>query len=330
MARRRCSVCGAPAAVHLPYARLSLCPRHFQEYIERKVRRVLERVGALRPGARLLAAVSGGKDSAAMLHALARVAVPAGVEVLGLHIVLGFGPYSERSRDAAVEACRKLGIPCIVVSVEELVGMPVHELARRLRRPTCSVCGVVKRYIINAAAVEYKADYIAMGHNADDIIAYSVKEFLSQNLEALAKLGPATETVEGVAVGRLRPLYEVYEREALLYAMLTGTPFLHDECPYRPRAPIEQRVKEFMNRLEEEHPGVKIGFIRRLEKRLTLYKSLAGDARPGRCSVCGLAAAGGECSFCRLTRRATGEPKGPRVRQKLRELIEGLERGASN
>ncbi|NOZ89386.1 MAG: TIGR00269 family protein [Crenarchaeota archaeon] len=320
-ARARCSVCGAPAVARVPYARLSLCPKHFMEFVERKVRRVLERVGALRPGAKLLAAVSGGKDSAAMLQAVVRVAAPRGVRLAALHLDLGFDGYSSASRDAAVAACEKLGVPCVVVRVAEAAGLPVHELARRVRRPTCSVCGVVKRYLINAAAVEMGADYVLMGHNADDIIAYTVKEFLNQNLEAIAKLGPATESIPGLAAGRLRPLYEVYEREALLYAVVSGVPFLHDECPYRPRAPIEQRVKEFMNRLEEEHPGVKIGFIRRLEKRMDLYRSLVGDEKPGRCRVCGLPAAGEECSFCRITRRATGEPRGTLARSLIRAKL---------
>ena len=325
-ARRRCSVCGEPAVAYLPYARLALCPRHLEEYIERKVRRVLRRVGALRRGVRLLAAVSGGKDSAAMLRALARVAAPEGVELLGLHLVLGFGGYSLRSRDTAAKACGELGVPCLVVNVEKVVGAPVHVLARRVRRPVCSVCGIVKRYVINAAAVEAGADYVAMGHNADDIIAYSVKEFLSHNIEALAKLGPATETVEGLAVGRLRPLYEVFEREALLYALVTGTPFLHEECPYRPVAPIEQRVKEFMNRVEEEHPGTKMMFVRRLEARLSLYRSLAekGGGELRRCRICGMPSAGEVCSFCRITGRATGSPAGPRVREALREMIARL------
>ena len=321
---RRCSICGRPAVVRLPYARLSLCRDHFIEFVERKVKRVLKRVGALRPGARILVAVSGGKDSAAMLQALVRVARPEGVELVAVHLDLGFDGYSTASSRVAVEACEKLGVPCLVVNVAEAAGLPVHELARRLRRPTCSVCGVVKRYLINAVAVEAGADYVAMGHNADDIIAYSVKEFLNQNLEALAKLGPSTETVEGLAVGRLRPLYEVFEREALLYALLTGVPFLHDECPFRPEAPIEQRVKEFANRLEEEHPGTKMNFIRRLESRMKVYKALAGEAKPNRCKVCGMPAAGEVCSFCRITMKAVGEPRGPHARRLVREKLESL------
>jgi uncharacterized protein (TIGR00269 family) len=329
-AARRCSICGAPAVAYLPYARLALCEKHFVDYIDRKVGRVLRRVGALRRGSRIVAAVSGGKDSATMLASLAKHARENGVEVIGVHIVLGFGPYSERSRQAAEEACRKLNVPCLVVSVEELLGVGVYELARRSRRPVCSVCGIVKRYILNAVAVEAGADYVALGHNGDDIIAYAMKSFLNQDLGYIAKLGPATKTVPGLAVGRIRPLYEVFEKETLIYALVSGTPFLHEECPYRPVAPIEQRIKEMMNRLEEEHPGIKMSTVKKLASSVPLYERLAGEAEIGRCRHCGLISAGDECSFCRLTRRVLGEPAGPKVREWARSrLAEVLGRGES-
>ena len=330
-AARRCSICGEPAVAYLPYARLALCPRHFTEYIDRKVGRVLRRVGALKPGSLIVAAVSGGKDSVTMLASLTRHAREAGARVLGVHLVLGFGPYSERGRRAAEDACRKLGVPCLVVDVEHVVGAPVHVLARRARRPVCSVCGIVKRYVLNAVAVEAGADYVALGHNGDDILAYAVKSFLNQDLGYIAKLGPATETVPGLAVGRLRPLYEVFERETLIYALVSGLPFLHEECPYRPAAPIEQRLKEAFNRLEEEHPGYKMAALRKLAGNIKLYEKLGAEAPLGRCRHCGLISAGSECSFCRLTRRVLGEPAGPRVREELRRLLRevSLDEGAT-
>jgi len=319
---RRCSICGAPAVARIPYARLTLCPHHFMEFIERKVERVLRRVGALRSGVRILAAVSGGKDSAAMLTALARVAKRHGVQVIGLHLVLGFGPYSERSRKAAGEACKANKVPCIMLDIDKTLGAPVHVIARRARRPVCSVCGLIKRYVINAAAVELGADYVAMGHNADDIIAYTLKVFLNQDLAAIVKFGPATESIDGIAVARLRPLYEVTEKESLLYAIVSSTPFLHEECPFRPEVPIEERVKEFMNKVEEEHPGMKISYIRRLALNIDAYKKLAKAKgwEIQRCKSCGLLSAGSECGFCRLTRRTLGEPKGKHIRETVRRL----------
>ena len=323
---RRCSVCGAPAVVYVPYARAAFCPRHFVEFIDRKVARVLRRTGAIRPGGLLVAAVSGGKDSVAMLASLVKHARGAGTRVVGVFIELGLGGYSSGSRRAAEEACGRLGVPCVVVDVGEVVGASVPELARRARRPVCSVCGVVKRWVLNAVAVELGADYVALGHNGDDVLAYAVKGFLNQDHASLSKLGPSTPSIPGLAVGRLRPLYEVFERETLVYSLVEGLPFLHEECPYRPRQPLEHGIKEALNRLEESHPGLKISALRRLEKAVPLYERLAREEAGGEweakpCRVCGLISAGGECSFCRLTRRALGEPAGARAREAIRRLL---------
>jgi len=324
VAARRCSICGAPAVAYLPYARLALCKTHFIEFVDRKVGRILRRVGALRPGGLIVAAVSGGKDSTAMLASLVKHAEERGTRILAVYIDLGYGGYSSRSREAAVEACRRLGVACLVVPFEEVAGVSVYELARRTRRPVCSVCGIVKRYILNAVAVEAGADHVALGHNGDDILAYALKSFLNQDIAYIAKLGPATQTVPGLAVGRLRPLYEVFERETLIYVLVSELPFLHEECPYRPVAPIEQRLKEALNRLEEEHPGLKMSALRRLARSIRLYEKLAGGSEAGRCRHCGLISAGDECSFCRLTRRVLGEPAGPRIRSWVRGRLEEL------
>ncbi|BEP18249.1 TIGR00269 family protein [Pyrofollis japonicus] len=318
---RKCSKCDRQAIVEIKYARLRLCEEHFKEFIESKVERILRKTNALRKGTIIVAAVSGGKDSATMLATLSKIAKQYGVTVVGVHIILGLREYSEKSLSKVTNLCKELGVSCITVDLKELIGFTVYELARRSRRPVCSICGLVKRYMLNAIGVEIGADYIALGHNADDIIAYSIKSFLSHDIEALAKFGPSTPSIDGIAVGRLRPLYEVYEKEALLYALVSKLPVVIEECPFRPERPIEDRIKEFMNKLEEEHPGIKLSFIRRLEKRLEFYKRIAGDEPVGKCKYCGLISAGSECSFCRLTRRIAGKPLGPVVREKIRKIL---------
>jgi len=272
----------------------------------------------------IVAAVSGGKDSSTMLAILSKLSRQYGFRLIGVHIVLGLREYSEQSLQKVQQLCKEYKTPCIVVELRKLIGFTVYELARRARRPVCSVCGLVKRYILNAVAVEIGADYVALGHNADDIIAYSLKSFINQDLEQLAKFGPATETIKGLAVGRLRPLYEVYEKESLLYALVNKLPIVIDECPFRPEQPIEERIKEFMNKLEEEHPGIKLSFLRRLEKRIETYQALAGKREYKKCRYCGLVSARDICSFCKLTKRISGEPLGPRVRLEIRNLVKQI------
>ena len=318
----KCSICGAPAVAYVGYQRKHLCSTHYVWLVENKVRRALRRYKMASRGDTLLVAISGGKDSAATLGALTKLSSEFGYRVIALYIDLGIGEYSKKSREAAVKLASQLGIPLIIVDLKEAIGATIPELARLSKRPVCSVCGLVKRYVTNAVAVEIRASALALGHNADDLAVYNLKSFMNQDLEAISKLGPKTEGIEGVAVGRIRPLYEVYEKEAFLYAFLTGLPFIHDECPYVDTRSIERKLKESLNAIESEKPGTKIMMVRGLAKRIRDYPKPKGGIR--RCRICGLLASGEICSFCRLTSKILGEAKGPRLRKYVSRLAAEL------
>ena len=315
----RCSVCGKPAIARVPYARRSFCREHYAEFIESKVERAVRKYKMARPGDLVVAAISGGKDRSALLGTLKAVSERIGFEVVAFHIDLGIGDYSKASRKVAEQLARSLGVPLVVYSLEEEIGAGVPQLAFRLRRPPCSVCGAVKRYLYNAAAIEAGARALATGHNADDIIAFSMKNFLVQDLEAIGKLAPVTPGIPGLAAKRIRPLYTVYEKEAFLYVLARRLPFLHDECPHADLGSLEFNMKRMINKLEEERPSLKLGFLSQLAKRTKDYPKPREDAAP--CAACGLISSQGKCSFCRITEKIHGTPLGPVARRRLREMF---------
>jgi len=233
----RCSVCGRPAIARVPYARKAFCPEHYAEFIESKVERTIRRYRMAGKGDLIVAALSGGKDSSTLLSTLARAGEKIGFKVVGFHIDLGIGGYSEASRRTAERLAEAVGVPLVVYSLPEELGEGVPGLARRLRRPPCSVCGTVKRYLYNAAAIESGARALATGHNADDIAAFALKNFLVQDLEAIRKLAPTTPGIPGLAAARIRPLYTVYEKESFLYVLARQLPFYRRVPPRRPRKP---------------------------------------------------------------------------------------------
>lgn len=84
---------------------------------------------------RVAVAVSGGRDSLALLHATHAAAVPLGVEVHALHVHHGLLPQADAWADAVVRCCAALGVAC---HVERLNGRPargdsVEAWARRER-----------------------------------------------------------------------------------------------------------------------------------------------------------------------------------------------------
>ncbi len=318
----RCSICGKPAIVRLPYARLSLCRDHFLEFVERRVERTIKRYNLIQPGETVVLGVSGGKDSTTLAYILSRILGPE--RLLLLHVNLGIPGYSDAQQKAVEKLASETGAKLLVLTVEELTGVKdIYTLARRAGRPVCSVCGTVKRYALNAVAYELGAA-AATGHTLDDAAAYLVKNFITQQLDQLLKWQPRTPKLPG-ASPRIRPLIEVSEKETLLYALIRKLPIVHRNCPYRPRRPMEDTLKEMMNRLEEEHPGIKISFIRQYVKNTAKNQpQLGGERNVATCSACGLISQGKLCSFCRITMKAAGEPMGPHARQLIRRKLEKL------
>jgi len=318
----KCSLCQDKAIVKIPYAGLRLCKEHFTKYIEDRVRKTIKRYNLISSGMRVLVAVSGGKDSSTMLVILNKLSKELKFTLYAMHIDLGIGNYSVYSRRTVEKLSQSLNIPLIILEVKKILGYGIPEIASKAKRPACSVCGVIKRYLINATALELGADVVAMGHNLDDIITYAFKEFMNQNLNALAKLGPSTKSIKDLAVSRIRPLYEIYERESLLYALINNITFVKDECPMAREDSLDRIIKVKYFEIEERYPGIKLAFVRRFAKNIQYYQGTEPEFK--KCKTCGLLSSWDICSYCRLSFKILGKYMGHDTRNYIRELLKNI------
>ena len=286
----KCKFCERKAFIKLHYPRMYLCEKHFMEYFERKVKRTIERYKLLRPDERVLVVVSGGKDSAVTAYVLKKL----GYRIECLHINLGIGEYSEKSEDYAVRQCKKLGVPLHIVRIKELLGKGIGEV--RTRRPICSYCGLTKRYIFNKFAYDNGFDAVATGHNLDDEASFIFSSIMHWNTQYLAKQGPILPG-EGKFVKKVKPLYELTEREVVAYALASGIEYHIEECPHA-RGATTLEYKEILNMMEEKRPGTKINFVKGYLRKKKLFKTELEEIKLGECRVCGMPAQGEKCSFC--------------------------------
>ncbi|WP_460041746.1 tRNA-5-methyluridine(54) 2-sulfurtransferase [Thermococcus atlanticus] len=287
----KCRFCERPAFIKLHYPKMYLCPEHFTEYFERKVKRTIERYKLLRPDERVLVVVSGGKDSAVTAHVLKKL----GYSIECLHINLGIGEYSEKSEEYARKQCEGIA-PLHIVRVKELLGKGIGEV--RTRRPTCSYCGLTKRYIFNKFAYDNGFDAIATGHNLDDEASFIFANLMNWNTQYLAKQGPLLPG-EDRFVKKVKPLYELTEREVVAYALANGIEYHMEECPHAAGATTLE-YKSILNDMEEKRPGTKINFVKGYLRKKKLFEAELEEYELGKCSVCGMPAQGERCSFCRF------------------------------
>ena len=318
----RCSVCGGNASYFSPALRRYFCDEHFVDIIVDRVRRSINKYKLVDKLKHVIVGLSGGKDSVTLLSILQRLADEFGFEILAVHINLGIGEYSKHSEQVCREIARKLSVPLLVLNIADLLGVTLPQMVKKLKRPACSICGTIKRYLFNVVGIEACATAVALGHNADDIAAYILKNFLLQDLSAIKKHGPATDPLDSLAVGRVRPLYEVLEEETRSYVKAAKLPFVETTCPFKPRRYFEATIKKALEFLEGEVKGLRLDFLRRIAKNLDIYPNPSGPLRS--CSVCGLISSAEICAFCKLTLRVVGKPLGASVRQRVREALTSL------
>jgi len=302
--------------VRIPYAKLNLCNEHYIEYFEKRVLKTIERYGLFKSTKRVLVAVSGGKDSLTILRVLSRYRDVLEITLTGLHLDLGVGVYSEKSREIVLDMCSNHGVVCNTISLSDLLSYTLPELVRRTSRPPCSLCGLIKRYVFNVAALEWGFDVVVTGHHMDDILVFRVKEMLMGQRESeVAKLLPFTPGVTGFYIARARPLYEMYEWEIELYSKLTGLKHLEVQCPFKYRDVISSNIAEMLMKIDSEIPGFKITLARRLAKKAR-WDISTEKITP--CQYCGMPSSSGICALCKLTLKTHGKPMGLTVREKLR------------
>jgi uncharacterized protein (TIGR00269 family) len=247
-------------------------------------------------GSRVAVAVSGGKDSVALLHSLWKLRGKLGVELVAITIDLGIAGHSDRYVPLARRVCERLGVPCRVVDLRGEYGFSVDEL-RGLRRPVCSLCGAVKRYVLNREARELGAHVLATGHNLDDFLAALLQAYIRGDLKALAKLRPYLPP-EGKLVARAKPLVETPERDTKLYVEALGLEHVTWKCPYSSGASSFE-YKRVLDLLELEHPSIKFQMLRGFLERIQPLISVEEPSLLS-CSKCGEPSSSPVCQFCRI------------------------------
>ena len=168
----------------------------------------------LRPGDRVLAAVSGGPDSACLAHYLSRLASRLKLEVRILHLHHGLrGRAADRDALLVESLGKSLGLPVVVRRI------PVAAFARKTRR-SLEDAGRLLRYRALAREARLKdCNKIATGHQQDDqaetVILNLLRGTKAEGLAGVPPRRPLSRGRRGITV--IRPLLCLTRREVIAY-----------------------------------------------------------------------------------------------------------------
>lgn len=212
-------------------------PDHIAFFLLKSVARTCREFDLLAEDDRVAVAVSGGKDSRALLDLLLRYRCKAGCryELLALHVVGTTAGFPDL-RSELEPWFRELGVEYHFAPLE----LPPEEPLPL----DCFRCSWNRRKALFTAAVGMGCNKLAFGHHADDAAATTLLNLMfNGKLETMA---PRVEFFDG-AVTIIRPLIYVPEKALVRYGQEAG--FLEDiPCPQgltSRRAQIKTLLRQF-------------------------------------------------------------------------------------
>jgi len=270
-----------------------------------KVMLALRRAGVLNSlrGKKVLVATSGGKDSLNALYVMHTLSEDYDVDVKAVLINEGIRGYRELTIQAFMKFCNALKVKSKVVSIENEYKFSIDYVARAylsglINYKPCTVCGVLKRHLVNRIAVEEEADYVVTGHNMDDEVQTFLINIVRGTVKNLAREGILTGGVLGF-VPRLKPLYYVTDKESLTFFLVNKfeTPIV--ECPYASLS-LRYHIRLFLNELEYKSPGTKERLLELKDKFRASLSKLTETVQLKRCIICGQPTTREICRACEI------------------------------
>lgn len=211
-------------------------------------RRAIEDYDMIEDGDKIAVGVSGGKDSLALLCALAELSryYPKKFEVKALTLDMGYkSDYSKIQ-----ELCDKLGVEYSIKYTN------IKEVVFDIRKETnpCSLCAKMRRGALNDFAIEKGCRKIALGHHNDDALETF---FLSLMHEGRIHCFSPVTYLDRTDLYQIRPMIYVREHDIRGVARNYDLPVVKTQCPADGSTQREY-MKDLIKRLEKEtHPGLR-------------------------------------------------------------------------
>jgi uncharacterized protein (TIGR00269 family) len=288
--------------------KLALCKQHFLDWVCDQTERNISKYKLFTKEDSILVAVSGGKDSLALWDVLNKL----GYKTAGLYInlgIMGEDNYSHKSQQLTEFFALKNELTLIAFDIKSEYGKNIPEFSesnKRGKSKPCSVCGLVKRHIMNEIASKFDYDVLVTGHNLDDEVSVLFNNVMSWQVDFLRRQAPFIPAKKGL-MPKAKPFCRFYERETAAYAILANIEYIEEECPFSIGSTTIKN-KQLLNELEHERTGSKLAFyLKFLKAKNVLFPELQKNQYVDElfaCQTCGQPTTKpGDCTFCRMINR---------------------------
>jgi len=270
------------------------------ENFEKQVKETIQKYKLAEKKDKILVAMSGGKDSTVVAYLLKKF----GFHVEALHINLLMGKWSQENLDNVKKFCKEHGIKLHVYDIRCELGYSMcyvkSVVGKKTNLKQCTICGIIRRQLINRKARELGATKIATGHNLDDEAQNVLMNIFKGNPAIGLNLGPVTGIIKDKKfITRIKPLYFCLEKEIRKYSEIMKFPVLYQRCPCVVGA-FRHGIRNELDDLEKIDYDVKKNLVenwRKIQKEL-LKKVKRGEVQY--CEKCGEPSRNKICKACEI------------------------------
>jgi tRNA 2-thiocytidine biosynthesis protein TtcA len=207
----------------------------------------------------LLVAVSGGKDSLALLWLLREriKRIPIEYKITAVHVDPGFGAPSANQLESFLSFH-----DFQYRIIQSDIGPKAH--GPENRENPCFLCSRLRRKLLFKLAAEMKCNRIAFGHHKDDVIETF---FLNLFYGASVSTMQPVQELFGGEMTVLRPLYLVDEDLVRRYAKSMGWPRIELGCPTAGSSKRED-IKNMLQTFYRSNKKIKGNIFHALRKNM--------------------------------------------------------------
>ena len=314
-----CSRCSKNHAVMTRYSGEQVCKACFLREIEDKVRKTMARYKMLDASDKLALAVSGGKDSTVLTRIVAKNHANLldrqarnGCPPVAITIDEGIARYRAESIDIAKHTCVDLGIDHVVFSFKDEFGMDLDDMiaamasdefqakieekqpegqlknAFKIIGKPCSICGVLRRRVLNDLAAGLHATKLATGHNLNDEAETFLINLFKGDVNRMGRAGAVLSEDEAAPfVKKIKPLQDVPQQDIVLYLYYIGGDFQDNPCPYARDNVFRGEARGMLARLEGNHPGTLFNIKKFMDVVYPVLATITNQKQFTECIKCG-------------------------------------------
>lgn len=225
-----------------------------------RIRAAMEKYNMIEDGDRIAVGLSGGKDSVALLAALAEMRrfYPKKFDVIAITVDMRFDN-TDTDFSLLEEFCKRIDVPFVVKRTE------LADIIFNIRKESnpCSLCAKMRRGILHDVAVENGCNKVALGHHMDD----AVETFFMNLLKGgnISSFFPVTY-MSRKDLYIIRPM--VLASESLVAGAVkhSDLPVVKSKCPMD-KTSEREKTKELVKMLNKEYPQLREKVIGALQRR---------------------------------------------------------------